>query len=395
MIMLGMVSMSVVGDLYYKVAHSPIAHSPIAHSPIAYTPIAYTPIAYTPIAYTPIAHFPIAHSPIAQFQIDNNLVNISPLRNHTPLNANSLLPQSQLATYQLARSTLTHSQGANSPISSCNLSHFSLPVVTYVTPVLITTPLEILHSVTPICPPKYYQSPQLPKTSTNLKLGSSLNEETIPGIGSMLDQTLPACLSPQTSDTKVIPNKPPLTWVSTTIWGDDGRVRGVRLRRTAPLSPPPASLSDGMETSLPALNNPKLCCHFCKKEMSINSANQEICKKCLLTIFPFQAVPSTRELVETLNGPLIKKSYIEKATKQRFNPLDETIRDSLTDLNQAIQNCQYYLANTILKSILSYSELPVLPCVEYLPDIRFFFLEHSLVTSNTRNHLTSTQNIPQ
>ena len=66
------------------------------------------------------------------------------------------------------------------------------------------------------------------------------------------------------------------------------------------------------------------------------------CDRCLPEIFPFNAIVSDREFREALNGFRINQEHLDKATSLKFNPLDETIRDTLMDLERTLGGCSYY-----------------------------------------------------
>ena len=42
-----------------------------------------------------------------------------------------------------------------------------------------------------------------------------------------------------------------------------------------------------------------------------------------------------------MNGEKLTKDYIRKASKLRFDPIDETFKETLSNLNLAIQRCSY------------------------------------------------------
>ena len=73
------------------------------------------------------------------------------------------------------------------------------------------------------------------------------------------------------------------------------------------------------------------------------------CDKCLPELFPFNAIANDRDFREALNGFRIDRRHLDKAASLKFNPLDETIKDTLVDLNRTLGGCSYYTEEKFIK----------------------------------------------
>ena len=158
-----------------------------------------------------------------------------------------------------------------------------------------------------------------------------------------MDRTVPAVLSP-------LPSAPQCPqWSSSPLLSSSGRIKGVRLRRvpsgspqlpTCPLPPfPPAPVSPS-----PARVFSRSTCPICDRKIRKLSGNTNIdyCSRCLADIFPFNSISNDREFKEAINGFSINGRHLRKAETLRFNPLDETVKVTLADLDETIGGCKYY-----------------------------------------------------
>ena len=158
-----------------------------------------------------------------------------------------------------------------------------------------------------------------------------------------MDRTVPAMLSPP-------PCSPPPSWSCSPLLSEAGRVRGIRIRRrvmgsshlpSRPLSPRPAS------SVRPHLVRTfvRSVCPVCGRRLRCSNSNAdnniEYCSRCLTEIFPFNAITNDRKFKEAINGFSINRRHLIRAETMRFNPLDVTVKEVLTDLNETIGGCKY------------------------------------------------------
>ena len=192
-------------------------------------------------------------------------------------------------------------------------------------PLLPDSPWGVCTGASPRLSPSAWPVPGSPMALGHSGLGSSLLDETVEAV----DVTVPAVLSPP---------PPSPSWSSSPLLAGDGRVRGVRLRRlpAQPLPsqpPPPAPRTVGCYV--------RSSCPLCNQRLrKIDSdTDGQYCSRCLADIFPFNAISSDRKFKEAINGFSIDQRHLSKAESMRFNPLDETVREVLTDLNETIGGC--------------------------------------------------------
>ena len=75
-------------------------------------------------------------------------------------------------------------------------------------------------------------------------------------------------------------------------------------------------------------------CAICGgKKWQVNGTPGEYyCERCLSEIFPFCSITNDRDFKEAINGFSIEKRHLDKASKLKFNPLDDEIKETLEDL---------------------------------------------------------------
>ena len=85
-------------------------------------------------------------------------------------------------------------------------------------------------------------------------------------------------------------------------------------------------------------------CALCSRKVRHLDGTLDViyCDRCLPELFPFNSIVNDREFVEALNGFRINQRHLDKAAGLKFNPLDETIKDTLVDLDRTLGGCSYY-----------------------------------------------------